>query len=67
MDIVAPKYHWLVALNPLAGLIQGYRSSLLGQPWDLPMLGVSSVGTLVALFAGMRLFKSMERRLADLA
>ncbi|MCC6697785.1 MAG: ABC transporter permease [Candidatus Hydrogenedentes bacterium] len=65
--LVEPRYRWVLAINPLAGLVDAYRASLLGRPWDFTTLSVSAGVTLVVLAAGVRVFKSLERRLADLA
>jgi lipopolysaccharide transport system permease protein len=64
---VPPQYQWLWALNPMAGIIGGYRSAILGQPWNLLALTVSSVATAVLLLAGLFYFRSTERRFADIA
>lgn len=31
--IIPPQYHFLVYLNPMAGIIEGYRYALLGEPF----------------------------------
>jgi lipopolysaccharide transport system permease protein len=58
---------WLLRLNPLYGIINGYRSALLGQHWDYPGLLMSIAEVACILFFGMFYFKKMERRFADLA
>lgn len=65
--LVSEKYRWILAVNPLAGLVSGFRACILGAPWNPQTFGISTGVTLVFLFVGMRVFKSMERRLADLA
>lgn len=53
-------------LNPMAGVIQGFRWALMGagQP-DLKMLWVSLGAVLVLLVSGMLFFKRVERNFAD--
>ena len=34
-------------LNPMAGIIDGFRSALLGTPWNLPALGMSTASAIV--------------------
>ncbi len=58
---------WLLRLNPLYGIINGYRSALLGQHWDLPGLALAIVEVFTVLLFGMYYFKKTERRFADLA
>ena len=55
-------------LNPMVGVVEGFRWSLLGSPAspNIGMIGVS-VGVVVLVFAGgVIYFRTMERTLADL-
>jgi lipopolysaccharide transport system permease protein len=67
VSIVPSRYQWLLALNPMAGIIDGYRAAILGRPWNLTTLGVSSAATALLLLAGLFYFRSTERRFADIA
>ncbi len=58
---------WLLRVNPLYGIINAYRSALLGQHWDFTSLAMSIVEVAAILLFGMYYFKKMERRFADLA
>jgi lipopolysaccharide transport system permease protein len=58
---------WLLRINPMYGIINAYRSALLGQHWDFISLGVSIVEVCVILFFGLFYFKRTERRFADIA
>ena len=61
------KYRWILALNPMCGIIDGYRSVFLGTPWDPLTLAVGT-GVNVALFIfGLFYFRRVERFFADLA
>jgi lipopolysaccharide transport system permease protein len=65
---IIPSAKWQVvyALNPMAGVIQGFRWALLGtQPPDLSLL-VSIGVVLVLLVSGLFFFKRMERIFADI-
>lgn len=54
------------ALNPAAGVLDGFRRILaLGQLPDPRLLGVSLAVSLLLLFLGYRVFKSLERNFAD--
>ncbi len=57
----------LASLNPMYGVVLAYRSSLLGMPWDLPVLAISAVSTGVALAFGLYFFRKTERLIADIA
>lgn len=53
-------------LNPLAGVIQGFRWALLGQPAPGVLLIVSNSAMVVLFVTGLMYFKRMERTFADL-
>lgn len=63
---IPEKWLWLIQLNPLTGLIEGFRAAYLGQTFDMAALG-SSIGiSLVLLLAGVAYFERVERRFADI-
>lgn len=65
-SIVPEHWRWVVYLNPMTGLIDGFRACFLAQPFNLPALG-SSLVIVIALFAlGVAYFERVERRLADI-
>ncbi|MBC8359484.1 MAG: ABC transporter permease [Candidatus Aminicenantes bacterium] len=66
ISIVNEKYQWLLAINPMGGLIKAYRASLLGHlPIDWPLLGISTTIILLTFFSGLYYFRRMERYFAD--
>lgn len=66
MSLVPEKYHWLLALNPMAGVIGAFRSSLLGHhPIDWTLLGISSLIIVIILLSGVYYFRKMEKTFAD--
>ena len=67
VSLVPPEWQLLLALNPMVGIIDGFRSALLGVPWNLPALAVSAVAAIVALLYGLFYFRKTERRFADVA
>jgi len=66
MSLVKGNYQWLLALNPMGGVIHAYRASLLGhQPIDWSLLALSAL-IIVALFlGGLYYFRRMEKVFAD--
>ena len=60
------KYQPWLALNPMTGLIQGFRASLFGNPIDGYALAVSWLITLGLLVLGGVYFRSTERVFADI-
>lgn len=67
IGLVPPEWKWALALNPLTGIIEGFRSSLLDKPWNLELLVVTSVVSTVLLAFGLFYFRKTERRFADIA
>jgi lipopolysaccharide transport system permease protein len=66
VSLVPQKWQWLLYLNPMTGLVEGFRAAFLGKPFDLPGLGVS-FGVAIVLFAtGIAYFERVERRFADI-
>ena len=59
-------WRWLLAFNPMAGLIEGYRAALYGRPFDWPMLALSSGLTLALLTYAAFTFRRMEKGFADI-
>jgi len=58
----------LYALNPLVGVLEGFRWALFGATdVSMPMVGVSSGVVILVFVAGMFYFRRMERLFADLA
>ena len=60
------KWHWVLYLNPMAGLIEGFRSAFLGRAFDLQGLLISGLSAVVLFTVGVMLFERMERRFADI-
>ncbi len=65
-SLVPEKWRWLYGLNPMAGVIEGFRWSLAGHG-DPPgrMLFVSVGVVLIVLAGGVSFFQKMETTVAD--
>src|SRR5687768_2222906 len=64
--LLSDKWRHVFALNPLTGILDGFRSSLFGAPFDWPVIGVSVASLIVLLLLSLFVFKSMEDSFADL-
>lgn len=65
-SIVPERYQWLIAINPMAGVIKAFRACLLGtQPVDWSSLGISAAVIVLLVVTGVYYFKRMERTFAD--
>lgn len=60
------QVRWVLLVNPLTGIIEGYRSSLLGLPFKWTALAISSVITLGMLLYSSYAFRRMEKNFADI-
>jgi len=62
---VPEKYRVIYSLNPIVGVIEGIRASLLGTPflWQYIIPGIITL--IIMLFSGLLYFKRMERIIVD--
>ena len=66
-SIVPEKFRWLYGLNPMAGVIEGFRWALTGQGSPPNILLLASIaGVLLVLIGGIIYFQRMESTIADL-
>jgi len=64
---IPAQYRWLLALNPVTAVIEGFRWSLLGTPPpSLAALLVSVSIGLVVLVGGLYFFRRTERTIVDM-
>jgi lipopolysaccharide transport system permease protein len=64
-SLVPPKWRWALAINPLTGVIEGFRAALFGRPLDWGSLGASIAIAVALLISAAYLFQRMERTFAD--
>jgi len=67
-SVIPDKYRLLYSLNPMVGVIDGFRWAILGESSALywPGLLLSIVVTLCMITCGVTYFRSMERTFADI-
>ncbi|HMP00855.1 MAG TPA: ABC transporter permease [Gemmatales bacterium] len=63
--IVPEHWRWVYSLNPMVGVVEGFRWALLGTPAPGVTLAVSTTATIVLLVGGLFFFRRMERTFAD--
>lgn len=65
--IVPEKWRMLYFLNPMVGVIDGFRWAILGDAFPVywPGLALSTFLTMVMFIGGLLYFRSMERSFAD--
>jgi lipopolysaccharide transport system permease protein len=65
-SLIPERWRWLYGLNPMAGVVEGFRWALLGVDSSPgPMLAVSAVVTAMLLVGGLYYFRRVERTFAD--
>ena len=67
VSIVPERWQWLLALNPMGGIVASFRAALIGGPMDWGHLAISSAIAIALLVLGAAYFRRTERRFADIA
>jgi lipopolysaccharide transport system permease protein len=66
VSFVPDRFHWLLALNPMTGVIDGFRWSVLGHGSPHYWIYATGLGVSLALVAtGVAYFKHVERTFSD--
>jgi len=66
-SLVPEKYRLIYALNPMTGVIEGFRSALLGTvAFPTPRILISVTVSIILFTFGMFYFRQMERYFADI-
>jgi len=66
VSMLPEKYHLIYAINPMAGVIEGFRSALLGTvAFPTQMLLVSTLTSIIIFIIGALYFRQTERYFAD--
>ena len=66
VSLVPERWQWLLYINPMTGLVEGFRAAFLGKPFDLTGLGISFTIALAVFLIGVAYFEKVERRFADI-
>ncbi|MDB4621382.1 ABC transporter permease [Rubripirellula sp.] len=67
-SLIPEQYRLAYAINPLVGVIEGFRSAILGTqafPWD--MIFVSGISSFALLASGVIFFQTKEQLFTDVA
>jgi lipopolysaccharide transport system permease protein len=66
VSFVPARWRWTLGLNPMSGIVQGFRDAVFGRPFQWPALALSfSMASGLALLAAF-IFRRMEREFADI-
>ena len=64
-EVIGDKWKLLYALNPMVGVIDGFRWCILGDEIHLNSFLFSVVVIIISMIAGIRYFRKMEKSFAD--
>lgn len=65
LEALPERYRWIALLNPMTGVVEGFRAALFGTPLPLFPLLLSVAAALLFLLSGAFYFRRMERLFAD--
>jgi lipopolysaccharide transport system permease protein len=65
LNLVPDKFRTFYALNPLVGIIESFRASILSQAWDVSALAIAFAISLVILLISVSVFPRMDVAFAD--
>ncbi|HPT16130.1 MAG TPA: ABC transporter permease [Kiritimatiellia bacterium] len=66
VKLLPERFQWLLQLNPMTGVVEGFRWALLGKSvvgW--PVMGAGFLLSILLLISGMVFFRRVERTVAD--
>lgn len=66
VSLVSEQWQWVLFLNPMTGLVEGFRSVFLGKPFAYSGIVVSGTMMAVLLLSAIAYFEKVERRFADI-
>lgn len=66
VTFIPARWRWVIALNPLSGIIQGFRSAIFGHSFDWSGIALSACVTLTVLIYAVYAFRRMEKEFADI-
>jgi lipopolysaccharide transport system permease protein len=64
-SLIEEPWRTLTAINPMVGVIEGFRWAVLGTDAPLELIGISAISALVIFVAGLAYFDRVERSFAD--
>jgi lipopolysaccharide transport system permease protein len=65
LSALPERYRFVATLNPMSGIVEGFRATLFGTPVPATPLLWSVAASLLLVFSGAFYFRRVERRFAD--
>jgi lipopolysaccharide transport system permease protein len=67
VEYIGPRWRLFLSLNPIFGILNAYRSAILGLEWHEVSLAISTASALAMFIFSIFYFRRTERRFADFA
>ena len=64
-SIVPDQWRWILLINPMTGILEGFRAALTDQPFDWTMIVISAVVATTLLAVAFYVFRGLEDTFAD--
>lgn len=64
-SIVPENWRWILLINPMTGVIEGFRTSLTGHEFDWNLIVISAVSGVLLLAIAYYVFRALEDTFAD--
>jgi lipopolysaccharide transport system permease protein len=65
VTLLPERWRWVLRLNPLSGIVEGFRDAIFGRAFNWTGLGASAAVSLLLLIASVWIFRRMEGEFAD--
>jgi len=63
---IPQRWQFLLGLNPMAGIVMGFRHALLGTSASWQVMGLSLAMSVFLFASGLLIFRRMENQFADI-
>jgi lipopolysaccharide transport system permease protein len=63
--LVGERWRWVLAANPMTGVLEGFRAALTGTPFDWPLVAVPLAAAPVLVGIAFYVFRRLEDTFAD--
>ena len=64
-NIVPEQWRWILLVNPMTGILEGFRAALTGQAFNWKMVAISTVAATTLLAVAFYVFRGLEDTFAD--
>ena len=67
LSLVPERFIWIYKLNPMVGIMEGYRSAIFGYPFEVSIILWAAAVSVTVFSIGFYIFKKSEHTFADVA